>query len=65
MYEPSENIYFHILAENDFRIESLWSKYVHSGLFYFLLVNCLKLFFLKKTCLKAIYLAQDNGVHSP
>lgn len=45
MYEPSENIYFHILAENDFRIESLWSKYVHSGLFYFLLVNCLKLFF--------------------
>lgn len=35
MYEPLENIYFHILAENDFRIESLWSKYVHSFLFYF------------------------------
>lgn len=42
IYKALENIYFHILAENDFRIESLWSKYVHSVLFYFLLVSCLK-----------------------
>ena len=34
MYKPLENIYFHILTENDFRIEGLWSQYVHSVLFF-------------------------------
>lgn len=64
MYEPSENIYFHILAENNFRIESLWPKYVHSGLFYFFIGKLPKMI-KKKSCLKAIDLAQGNGVHSP
>lgn len=42
IYKVLENIYFYILVENDFRIESLWFKYVYFVLFYFLLVSCLK-----------------------